>query len=74
MKAFEERQEIQVGDVVSIDYKVGEHIVTWKNSETKTIHCMSLKTGGFSVTAESKAEKTGKHIDLTEIFKGLEDK
>lgn len=72
LKAREEKQEIQVGDVVSIDCKVGEHIVTWKNSETRTLHCMSLKTGGFSLTTESKVKKTGKHIDLTEIFKGLE--
>ena len=72
LKVWEEKQKIKVGDMVSIDCKVGEHIVTWKNSETRTLHCMSLKTGGFSVTTESKVKKTGKHIDLTEIFKGLE--
>lgn len=74
LKAWEKEQEIQVGDVVSIEYKVGEHVVTWKKSKTGTLHCMSLKTGSFSVATENKVEKTGKRIDLTEIFNGLEEK
>jgi len=70
LKAWEEKQEIKVGDVVRVDDLVGDFVVTW--NKEKTAHCMSLSTGAFCVRNHEKLAKTGKHIDLTEIFKGLE--
>jgi len=70
LKAWEEKQEIKVGDVVRVDSLVGDLVVTW--CKEGKADCMSLSTGAFCIIDCEKLVKTGKHIDLTEIFKGSE--
>lgn len=70
LKAWEERQEIKVGDVVKIDTIEAKHIVTL--IDENTLHCVNAETGGVICVKKDRAKKTGKHVDLTEIFKGLE--
>lgn len=70
LKEWEEKHEIKVGDVVRVDGLIGDFVVTWRKE--KMAHCMSLSTGFFYVRNHEKFAKTGRHIDLTEIFNTLE--
>lgn len=71
LKAWEEKQEVRVGDVISStsgSVAVVQYIDSWDMWQ-----CFG-KSGHFTLDHDNQRcwEKTGKHIDLTEIFKGLE--
>lgn len=71
LKEWEEKQKINVGDLIKScggSVAVVQYIDAWD-----VWHCFG-KDGNFTLDHELQRywEKTGKHIDLTEIFKALE--
>lgn len=71
LKEWEEKQEIKVGDVVEVD-EIGTFVITCIENEN-LYDCLKLGTlSGYTITDKTVFKKTGKHIDLTEIFNGLE--
>jgi len=75
LKAWEEKQEIKVGDVVRYGRDRLLVVVTHVYKASKRFDGISADKGeGFTDRELSDCKKTGKHIDLTEIFKGLEEK
>lgn len=72
LKAWEEKQEIKVGDVVEYGTNSVLLIVTHIYSDGE-FDGMKADGANFSGRKLSACKKTGKHIDLTEIFKGLEE-
>lgn len=73
LKEWKEKQEIKVGDV--IDVKDMGLLVVTHDFGGGTYDCLVIENlTGYTVTKRNVFKKTGKHIDLTEIFKRLEDK
>lgn len=72
LKAWEEKHEIKVGDVI-ISNEGNKAVVQFitPNGEWECLN----KCTYFTLNKEKQKlwKRTGKHIDLTEIFKGLED-
>lgn len=72
LKAWEEKQEIKAGDVI-VSPSGSEAIVHLIDS-SGNLGCIDGKEQFFIENSRKKLwKRTGKHIDLTEIFKELEE-
>jgi hypothetical protein len=67
LKAYEEAQEIKVGDV--IEFRMEKGVVIWKDDKV-----CNVVRGDGSIVIEiplNEATKTGKHIDIQNILKQI---
>lgn len=73
IEAYKKSQQIQVGDVVEVkSIAGGEYIgVVTQITANQNVACIVYSDGSTEMTTANNMTKTGRHIDIQQIFDGI---